>query len=98
MCFEMVISIFKTLLQQKQSFSLDEADTASVSFFIVALIKSINLENESSKECYATMKFPKLKIHAVNQNEILLAGHTHTAYTLKLCFKSLHLRLGDGVE
>lgn len=50
MCFEMVISIFKTLLQQKQSFSLDEADTASVSFFIVALIKSINLENESSKD------------------------------------------------
>lgn len=44
------------------------------------------------------MKFPKLKIHAVNQNEILQAGHTHTAYTLKLCFKSLHLRLGGGVE
>ena len=44
------------------------------------------------------MQFPKLKIHAVNQNEILQAGHTHTAYNLKLCFKSLHLRLGGGVE
>lgn len=57
MCFEMVISIFKTLLQQKQSFSLDEADTASVSFFIVALIKSINLENESSKDVMLQWSF-----------------------------------------
>lgn len=38
------------------------------------------------------MKLPKLEIHAIYQNEILHAGHIHTAYALKLCFKSLPLR------
>ena len=44
------------------------------------------------------MKFPKLEIHAVYQNEILHAGHNHTAYALKLYLKSLPLRPRGGVE
>ena len=40
------------------------------------------------------MKFPKLEIHAVYQNEILHSGHIHTPYAFKLCFKSLPLRWG----